>query len=161
MSAVANHASGVEMMIFRRHLVVVRLAVSVEVMLGNSNKLPPTVTRTRYVSTLLGRSEAASWRYDIAWSVGTADCLTKNMVFMPFFKWVLTPCAERPRSFARAFVHVFLSGPQTRFLYSSMLPVTGSIAEFQKCVARGMIGALLTTTLLACCNGLEISSGSI
>ena len=140
------------MTLFRRHLVIVRLVVLVEAISGHSSKLPPVVTRTRCVSDLLGRSEAAGQQYDTVWSVGTADFLTKNMVFMPFFNRLPTPCTKFPRSLTRDFFHVFLSGPRIRYLYFSMLPIEGSITELQKCVARGMLGVLLTTTQLACYN---------
>ena len=92
MSAVANRASGVEMALLRRYLVVVRLAVSVVVMSGHSSKLPPppTVTRIQCVSVLLGRSKTTSQQYDTVWLFGTASCLTKNIVFVPFFIQVTT-----------------------------------------------------------------------
>ena len=38
----------------------------------------------------------------------------------------ITPCAKRPESFARARIHLFLSGPQDRAPYSREMPVASS-----------------------------------
>ena len=51
-SIVRKRAGGVEMVLFKRHLVVVKLAQLVMVLPGNSNLLPLTVTRTRCVLVL-------------------------------------------------------------------------------------------------------------
>ena len=117
MSAVANRALGVEVTLLRRHFVVVKLAVTVEVVSGNSSKLPPDVTCTRCVLLLLGRSDATSRQYDTVRFVGTAILGTKNMVFTPLFMRGTVPCASRPRSLDSAFFHMFLSAPRMRCLY--------------------------------------------
>ena len=54
-SRVKTRAQGMEMVLFKRHLVVVKLAQLVVVLPGKSNLLPPTVTRTRCVSVLWDR----------------------------------------------------------------------------------------------------------
>ena len=47
-----KRAQGVEMMLFKRHLVVVKLAQLVIVLPGNYTLLPLTVTRTQQVLVL-------------------------------------------------------------------------------------------------------------
>ena len=114
MSAVMNLASCVDMTLLSKHLVVVELAVSVENMSEHSSRVPPIVTCTRCVSALLGWSEATSLQYEMFWSDGTADCLTKNIVFVPLFMRVPTPCACQPRPLAKNIVHNVLAGPRIR-----------------------------------------------
>ena len=60
MSRVMKLAPGVEIVLFKMHLVVVKLAQLVVVSPGKYNLFLPTVTRTRCVSVLWGRMLATS-----------------------------------------------------------------------------------------------------
>ena len=51
------------MVLFKRHLVVVKLAQLVVVLTGGSNLLPPMLTQTRCVSVLYDRMLATSREY--------------------------------------------------------------------------------------------------
>ena len=55
-----ERSPGVEIVLFKMHLFVVKLAQLVVVSPGKSNPLPSTVTRTRCVSVLWGRMLATS-----------------------------------------------------------------------------------------------------
>ena len=55
-----KRARGVEMVLFKRHLVVVKMAQLVVVLPWNSNFLPPAVTWTQYVSVLWDQMLATS-----------------------------------------------------------------------------------------------------
>ena len=70
---------------------MVRLAMSVDVMSGHSSKLPSAVTRTQWVSDLVGQSDATNLQYDTVQSAGMDVLGTKNIVFVPFFMRVPTP----------------------------------------------------------------------
>ena len=72
MSRVRNQASGVEMTIFGRHLVVVRLVQFVVVIPGKSSLSPPTVTLTRWVSVFCGRIMETRQEYVTVWPAGTS-----------------------------------------------------------------------------------------
>ena len=61
MSKVMKQAPGVDVVLLRRHFVVVRLAQWVVVASGKSRRSPPTVTRTRFTSALVGLMEATIW----------------------------------------------------------------------------------------------------
>ena len=88
----------------------------------------------------MGRGDATSLQYANFRSTGTAGCLTINIVFVPLFMRVPTPCANQPRSLSKAVVHVFLAGPRIRCMYSRTLHVEGSITELQKWVVCGKLG---------------------
>ena len=60
MSRVMKQAPGVEMVLFKRHLVVVDLAQLDVMSPGKSNLFLPTVTQTRCVLVLWGRMLATS-----------------------------------------------------------------------------------------------------
>ena len=53
----------------------------------------------------------------------------KNIVLVPFFILVPTPCANLPKSFANALFQIYLFGPFRRWRYFSMQPVIGSNTE--------------------------------
>ena len=60
MSRVMKREPGVEMVLFKRHFVVVKLVQLVVVSPGKSNLFPPTVTQTRCVKVLWGQILATS-----------------------------------------------------------------------------------------------------
>ena len=126
MSRVRKRASFVEMVLFKSTLTVVRLAVSVDAFPSYSNQSPPAVTLTRCTSVLLGRIDATRRTYETLRPSGMFFFLMKNTVFVPLGIRVPTPCANRPRSFARLVSHRRLSGPCAKCLYSRILPVSES-----------------------------------
>ena len=84
-SAVMNLVLGVEMMLFIRHCVVVRLAVLVVVVPGKASVPPLTVTRTRYFSAFCGLILARSLVYVTFLFCGTRVLDMNCIVLVPFF----------------------------------------------------------------------------
>ena len=99
MSRVGKRVSYVEMVLFKSSLMVVRLAVSVDAFPSYSSRSFHAVTLTRCTLVLLGRIDATRQTYETLRPSGMFFFLMKNTVFVPLGIRVLTPCANRPRSF--------------------------------------------------------------
>ena len=129
MSASMNRALGVESTELKRHLVVVRDAIRVDVDPLYTNLSPPTVIRTLFVSTLFGQTVATSRRYMTLRPFGIFVGWMKNMVSLPRMR-LPTPWANLPKSLARDVIHISLSGPLDRAPYSREVPVASSMTAF-------------------------------
>jgi hypothetical protein len=91
----------VEIVIFQRHLDVVRSAERVDTSPEYWIRLPPTVRRTWRVSDLLGRMSTTNRPYVITYPLGTVLRGIKNILLEPSIL-PQTPCASHPNSFAAA-----------------------------------------------------------
>ena len=91
-----------EMVLLSRHFMVFRLAQWVVVALGKSRRSPPTVTRTRFTSALVGRMVEKIWAYVTLRPWGMEDFAIKKTVFVLVGMRVPTPWARRPKSLERA-----------------------------------------------------------
>ena len=127
MSRVMNWAPGVEMVLLSKHFVVVKLTQWVVVAPVKSRWSPPTVTRTRCTSALVGQMVATICAYVTLRSWVMEDFSTKKTVLVPVGMRVPTPSARRPKSLARALTQAALSGPRTRCQYSSACLLAGSM----------------------------------
>jgi hypothetical protein len=128
-------APSVEIVLFQRHLEVVRSAERVETSPGYWIRLPPTVRRTQCVSDLLGRMSTTKRPYVITFPLGTACCGMKKMVLEPSIL-PPTPCANRPNSFVAAFFQMGnVLSSWMRWRYSRLAPVSSLITE----LAMGMV----------------------
>ena len=102
------------MVLLSRQFVVVRLAQCVVVAPGKLRRSPPTVTRTRFTSALVGQMEATVWAYVTFKPWGMADFATNKTVLVPVGMRVPTPWDRRPKSLARALIQVSPLGPRMR-----------------------------------------------
>ena len=124
-----KQAPGVDMVLFRRQFVVVRLAQWVVVVPGKLRWSPPTVTRTRFTSALVGLIEATIWAYVTLRPWGVANFATKKKVLVPVGMRVLTPWDRRPKSLARALIQVSLFVPRMKCQYLRAWLLVGSMTK--------------------------------
>ena len=85
------------MVLFRIILIVVMLVVLVDVVPGQGNMSPPTVTLVRNFSSFWGRIVETKLPYVTVLPDGNLDSAMNKMVLVPSI-CVPTPCARRPRS---------------------------------------------------------------
>ena len=62
----------------------------------------------------------------------------KNIVLLPVGILSFTPCAKRPKSFAKDFTQISLSGPWMRWRYYRETPVSGLITGQAICSLKCM-----------------------
>ena len=97
MSRVMKPAPGVDIVLLRRHFVVVRLAQWVVVARGKSRRSLTTVTWTRFTLALVGLMEATIQAYVTLRSWGVADLSIKKTILVPVGVRVPTPWVRRHR----------------------------------------------------------------
>ena len=109
-------------------------------------RLPPTVSRDRCVSFLLGLMSQINRPYVTTFPLGTKCRGMNASVFVPVGIRVPMPLASRPSSFANDVCHVVAVGPLINSLYSSDAPVDGSRTELMalvRCWGRLFIANML------------------
>ena len=87
-------------------------------------------------------------QYILLFSFGIFLEWIKNIVFIPFFMKVLTPCASLSKSLASAVVQIFLFESLTNYLYSSSSPVSLSRTAFITLLIRWVSGSIRCGLLL-------------
>ena len=86
-----KRSPGVEIVLFKMHLVVVKLVQLVVVSPGKSNLFPLTVTLMQCILVLWGQMLATSCEYVTVHPEGIAERGMKNTVFVPVSILVPTP----------------------------------------------------------------------
>ena len=107
------------MVLLSKKIVVVKLVQWVVVAPGKSGRSPPTVTRTRFTSALVGQMVATIWAYVTLRPWGMEDFATKKTVLVPVGMRVPTPWVSRLKLLVMALTQVSPSGPRMRCQYSS------------------------------------------
>ena len=91
MSRVMKRVPGVEILLFKMHLVLIKLVQLVVVSPGKSNLFPLTVTLMRCILVLWGQMLATSCEYVTVHPEGIVEQGMKNTVFVPVSILVPTP----------------------------------------------------------------------
>ena len=120
-----NISRMVETTLFRRILVVTRLAHCVALRPSYDSLSPPTVMRTQWVLAMLGLMDTTIFPYVTLLPAGTDDLCMKKKVLVPLTRFP-TPCAKLSILLENAVVQVPLSGTRISCVYSWVFPMAGS-----------------------------------